>query len=202
MRRRARRAGGTGRTGRSRRRAAPARCADTRRSRHLLEVRMRVRRQRVGEERVDPRAAELARRQADAVHDDQVRRRCPPAASSQLGDAHLPRAIRASPRATSIAGCTCVPRTRWRRCIMAQMMPPVAARPPIACIRLAGATTHEAPAAREHPRRARPARRLAPVHPDEGPRVAADDPDRARRRASGCTATTAGATSTRSAPGG
>ena len=42
--------------------------------------------------------------------------------------------------------------------------------------------TDDPAAAPLHPaRRTRPARRVASVHPDEGPRVAADDPDRAGR---------------------
>ncbi len=40
----------------------------------LGKVRMRARGQVVGEQPVDPRAAELARRQADAVYHDQIRR--------------------------------------------------------------------------------------------------------------------------------
>ena len=41
----------------------------------LLEVWVRIPRQRAGEEPIDPRAAELPGRQADAVHDEELGRR-------------------------------------------------------------------------------------------------------------------------------
>ena len=78
-RRHARRGGGTARTARPRRRGGPAACADTRRPAIVAKYGCASARQRVGEQPVDPRAAELAGRQADAVHDDQLRRRCRPA---------------------------------------------------------------------------------------------------------------------------
>ena len=43
-------------------------------------------RQRVGEQPIDPRPAVFARRQADAVHDDQIVARCRPGRSSWFGE--------------------------------------------------------------------------------------------------------------------
>ena len=71
---RARRGGGTARTAPPDPSRRTSRCADTRRPAMVAKYGCASGGQAVGEQRVDPRAAELAGRQADAVHDDQLGR--------------------------------------------------------------------------------------------------------------------------------
>ncbi len=129
---------------------------------------MDVGRQHVGEQLVDPGSAELAGRQADAVHDDEIgldalrpfvaiRRRL---LAGQLEQA----AIRVDRESCG----------RWIRRALSSHHPHDALK-----------SLHDVQPARPPPasaRRTRSARRLAPLHADEGPRVVAADPDRAGRR--------------------
>ena len=70
-------------------------------ARDLGKVGMRIGRQRIGEQPVDPRTAELSRRQADAVHDDEIGLDAA-GRESQFGE----RTWRAS-RSTPLEGSTC-----------------------------------------------------------------------------------------------
>ena len=124
----------------------------------LAKVRVGLRGQVAGEQPVDPRAAELPGRQADAVHDDELRQRRRRARESQYGESTW-RAPSSRPAAASIASA-------GTAAVIAAFILKT----------LCGAVRDFVTiAAHDFPQRplggTRSCPRVAPVHADEGPRA-------------------------------